>query len=130
MPLGLGLNRDGLRQAQTHTGLITRSTKMSGNRTSIQLPFENQSCRRMPFENWSVFSIILTVSDVSGFIKIFSVCCIFLPVFGFCAPQTLVEICFFQVFIAKKLKKQEKARNLLQNLAKNIMQGSDFVKEV
>ena len=42
-------------------------------------------------------------------------CRIFRPVFECCAPQTLVEICIFN---SKKLKKGEKARNLLQNSAK------------
>ena len=40
------------------------------------------------------------------------------PAFGCCAPQTLVKICFFNIFNGKKLKKGEKAKNLLQNLAK------------
>ena len=35
-------------------------------------------------------------------------CCIFRPEFGSCAPQTLVEICIFNVFNGKKLKWEKK----------------------
>ena len=44
-------------------------------------------------------------------------CCIFWPAFGCCALQTLVEMAFFSIYCAKKLKK---ARNLQQNYAKHI----------
>ena len=37
-------------------------------------------------------------------------CCIFLPAFGCCAPQTLVEICIFNIFNDKKLNKGEKSK--------------------
>ena len=39
-------------------------------------------------------------------------CCVFRKVFGWCALQMLVEICIFNGFCAKKLKKEEKAWNL------------------
>ena len=42
----------------------------------------------------------------------------FLPAFGSCAPQSLVEILILNVFNDKKQKK-EKKRNLQQNLANN-----------
>ena len=35
-----------------------------------------------------------------------------------CALQALVKNCFFHIFVAKKLKQEEKAGNLMQNLAK------------
>ena len=47
------------------------------------------------------------------------ICCTFQPGFGCYTFQTLVEICFFNIFWSKKLKKGEKARNLIWNLAKN-----------
>ena len=37
-------------------------------------------------------------------------CCIFLPEFGCCAPQTLVKIFIFYVFNGKKLKKGKKEK--------------------
>ena len=46
------------------------------------------------------------------------VCCIFPPAFGCYAPQTLVEICIFNVFPAKKRRKCKKATNFWQNFAK------------
>ena len=33
--------------------------------------------------------------------------CIFRPVFGCCVPQMLVEICVFNIFYRKKLKKEQ-----------------------
>ena len=47
------------------------------------------------------------------------ICCIFHPVSGCCAPQTLVDILIFIIFNYKKLKKRKKTRNLQQNLTKN-----------
>ena len=41
-------------------------------------------------------------------------CCIFPPVFGCCALQILVEIVIFSAFCAKKPKKQEIWRKVLQ----------------
>ena len=38
-------------------------------------------------------------------------CFIFQPAFGCCALQMRVEICFFNVFCAKKQKKEEKQKN-------------------
>ena len=43
-------------------------------------------------------------------------CCIFLPAFGCCALQTLVNLVIFSIFAAKNFKK---ARILQQNSAKN-----------
>ena len=47
-------------------------------------------------------------------------CCIFQPAFGFCAPQTLVEIVIFSIYCAKKLQKRKKVLNLMQKLAKKV----------
>ena len=47
-------------------------------------------------------------------------CCIIWPAFGCCAPQTLVEICFFNVFCAKKLKKGKKSKRIDSKFSKNM----------
>ena len=59
-------------------------------------------------------SLILQIWLLLSFLD--TLCCIFLPAFGCCALQTLVEIVIFSVFAANNLKK---ARNLQQILAKN-----------
>ena len=48
-------------------------------------------------------------------------CCIFQPEIGYCTLQKMVENCLSNVYRAKKLKIEETARKLLQNLAKNCL---------
>ena len=47
-------------------------------------------------------------------------CCIFWQGFGCCEYQTLVKICYFNIFCAKKLKKQRNSNTFLQNFGKNM----------
>ena len=39
-------------------------------------------------------------------------CCMFWSVFGCCTLQTLVEICFFNIYLYKKLKKGRKSKKI------------------
>ena len=61
---------------------------------------------------WYLARVAYNLGDKVG-------CCIFWPAFGRCALQTLVRLCFFSIFCAKKLKKRKK--NWPQNLAKKII---------
>ena len=54
------------------------------------------------------------------------VCYIFQAAFGCCAHQTMVRICFFNVFLCKNAEKGRKARNLMKNLANFVLK---FVPE-
>ena len=63
----------------------------------------------------SIIFVCIFISFIAKQLSIFNNCCIFQPVFGCCAPKTLVEICDFNIFNSKKLKK---AKNLQQNFAK------------
>ena len=47
-------------------------------------------------------------------------CCIFRPVFGCCAPQTLVEIVSIGIFCAKKLKKFQKINKFVAEFSKKM----------
>ena len=48
------------------------------------------------------------------------------PAFWCCAQQTLVEICFFNMSCAKKLKWEKKKRKLRQNLEKKMFRVCTF----
>ena len=68
-------------------------------------------------ELWKIWGSVYTC-----WVRKISIACLttqicYLPVFGWWALQTLVKICFLTFFMWKA-KKGEKARNLLQNLAK------------
>ena len=60
------------------------------------------------------------------------VCILFVVCFdqllGAAHSQMLVEICFFNIFNAKKLEKEDKAIKLSQNLAKNVFVEFALVK--
>ena len=49
-------------------------------------------------------------------------CWMFWPAFGCCTLQMLFQICFFNIYWAKKLKKEEKVKKFLKNFAKKFFE--------
>ena len=74
--------------------LIFRSLPTTGN-------YAAKGTGRVFHHKISKFSIF------NSFILLSGVCCIFRPAFGFCAPQMLVEIVIFSVFLLKSLTMQK-----------------------
>ena len=66
----------------------------------------------------NIFSVFLSLAKKFSSWNLLPLCCIFQPVFGCCALQIIVEIWVFNIFCAKKLKKEEKAQKSRQNWAK------------
>ena len=67
---------------------------------------------------WSVWNAHTLCNGMLRHSLGWAVCWIFWQAFGSCASKMLVQICFFNIFNGKKLKNNNKARNLQQNSAK------------
>ena len=75
-------------------------------------------CRRFSSQD------LKTEHPNTGFIWKPNKSCIFRPAFGCFALKTLVEICFFKVFVPKSWNKKERAWNLLQKVSYNHRSGA------